>query len=173
MRGRAQGVRPKEADECRFSCPLRPAPGALGPGEVFFSRTPATIAAVLGSCVAVALWDPETSAGGMNHYLLPRWRGGAESAKYGDVANLRLLARFERAGIAISRLRAKVFGGACVMKALCDRPNPLCAQNVAEAREFLDAHAIAIDEEQVEGTAGLRVVFDTADGTASVRRLGR
>jgi chemotaxis protein CheD len=170
---RGQGVRPTEADGCRFSCPLRPAPCALGPGEIFFSRTPATIVAVLGSCVAVALWDPESRAGGMNHYLLPRWRGGAESAKYGDVANLRLLARFERAGIPPPRLRAKVFGGACVMKALCGRPNPLCAQNVAEARELLAAHAIPIDEEHVEGTAGLRVVFDTADGTASVRRLGR
>jgi chemotaxis protein CheD len=159
---------------CRYgSCPPSSVPCPLGPGEVFFSRTPATIAAVLGSCVAIALWDPKSRAGGMNHYLLPRWRGGAESAKYGDIANLRLLARFERAGIALPRLRAKVFGGACVMKALCDRPNPLCAQNVAEAREFLGAHAIPVDEEQVEGTAGLRVVFDTADGTASVRRLGR
>jgi chemotaxis protein CheD len=144
---------------------------ATAPGQIFFSRTPARAVAVLGSCVAVALWDPQSGAGGMNHYLLPRWLGGAETAKYGDVANLWLLGRFERAGIPVARLRARLFGGACVMKPLCDRPNPLSAQNVAAAREFLAAHAIPIDEEHVEGDSGLRVVFDTTDGTASVRRL--
>jgi len=129
--------------------------------------------AVLGSCVAVALWDPESGIGGMNHYLLPRWLGGKETAKYGDIANVGLLARFRRAGVLVSRLRAKLFGGACVMKSLCDRPNRLCAENVAAAREFLAAHAIEIGEEHVEGREGLRVLFDTTDGTASVRRLGR
>jgi chemotaxis protein CheD len=167
-------ARPKgPATRGRRSCPPSPVPCALHPGDVVFSRQPKQIVAILGSCVAVALWDPESGAGGMNHYLLPRWRGGAESAKYGDVANLQLLARFEKDGVPLSRLRAKVFGGACVMKALCDRPNPLGDENVAAAREFLEAHGISIDEEHVAGKSGRRVVFDTCDGTASVRRVGR
>jgi chemotaxis protein CheD len=123
--------------------------------------------------VAVTLWDPQSGIGGMNHYLLPRWRGGAATAKYGDVANLELLARFQRAGVPAARLRARIFGGACVVRSMCAAPNPLCAANVTAARAFLAAHAIAIDEEHVEGNAGLRVVFDTADGSAAVRRLGR
>lgn len=176
--GQGTGVRGQEGrpdgavTRGHCACPSSPIPCALGPGVIFFSREPARAVAVLGSCVAVALWDPLSGAGGMNHYLLPRWRGGTESAKYGDVANGRLLARFQRAGVPASRLRAKLFGGGCVMKTLCSRPNPLCAQNVDAARQFLAAHEIEIDEEHVAGTAGLRVVFDTGDGTASVRRLG-
>jgi chemotaxis protein CheD len=167
-------ARPKEAaTRSCLSCPPCPVPCALRPGDVFFSRQPAQVVAVLGSCVAVALWDPESGAGGMNHYLLPRWRGGAVTAKYGDVANVALVARFEKAGLPLARLRAKVFGGACVMKALCDRPSRLCEENVAAARDFLAAHGIAIDEEHVSGTKGMRVLFDTSEGTASVRRLGR
>ncbi|HEV2721676.1 MAG TPA: chemotaxis protein CheD [Thermoanaerobaculia bacterium] len=131
----------------------------------------AQVVAVLGSCVAVALRDPGSGAGGMNHYLLPRWRGGAETAKYGDIANVWLLGRFERLGVPVSRLRAKLFGGACVMRSFCDQPNRLCEENVATARAFLEAHGIPIDEEHVAGTAGLHVVFDTGDGSASVRRL--
>ena len=171
---RGQGGRPNGAvTRGHCSCPPSPVSCALSPGEIFFARQPARVVAVLGSCVAVALWDPQSGAGGMNHYLLPRWRGGIESAKYGDVANVWLLARFERAGVPVARLRAKIFGGACVVKAMCGRSNRLCDQNVAAAREFLGVHGIEIDEEHVSGTAGLRVTWDTADGTASVRRLGR
>lgn len=174
--GGGHADRPTGPATCRRrSCPpsLANGPLALGPGHIFFSESPARAIAVLGSCVAVTLWDPESGIGGMNHYLLPRWRGGAATAKYGDVANLELLARFERAGVPVARLRARVFGGACVVRSLCARPDSLCAENVETARQFLAAHAIAIDEEHVEGSAGLRVVFDTADGTAEVRRLGR
>lgn len=157
----------------RDSCHLFSVPCALSPGQLFFSTTPVRAVAVLGSCVAVALWDPESGIGGMNHYLLPRWRGGAATAKYGDIANLELLLRFERAGVPVRRLRARIFGGACVVRSFCAEPNRLCAENVSAAREFLKAHAIEIAEEHVEGNAGLRVVFDTADGSAAVRRLGK
>ena len=155
----------------RCSCPQSPVPHALKAGEIFFSREPAHVEAVLGSCVAVALRDPRSGVGGMNHYLVPRWRGGPETAKYGDVANVWLLARFERLGIPVSRLCAKVFGGACVIRSFCDRPNRLCDENVATARTFLGGHRIPIDEEHVAGTSGLRVAWDTGDGRASVRRL--
>lgn len=165
-------VRPTEtATRGRCSCPQSPVHRALNAGEIFFSREPAHVVAVLGSCVAVALRDPRSGVGGMNHYLLPRWRGGAETAKYGDVANVWLLARFQRLGIPVSRLRAKIFGGACVMRAFCDQPNRLCEENVATARAFLELHGIPIDEEHVAGNCGLRLVWDTGDGSASVRRL--
>jgi len=39
-------------------------------GTVFAAREPTVIETLLGSCVAVCLWDPETRVGGMNHFLL-------------------------------------------------------------------------------------------------------
>ena len=157
MRGRAQGVRPKEADECRFSCPLRPAPRALGPGELFFSRTPATIVAVLGSCVAVALWDPETSAGGMNHYLLPRWRGGAESAKYGEYFEALLPLLGSRAVLAVDN----VLMSGTVAEGRSD--GHWSQEQIDRARAF--NHRV-LDDEQLVGT-----VTPVGDGVlVAVRR---
>jgi chemotaxis protein CheD len=134
--------------------------------------TPASVVTILGSCVAVGLWDPESGVGGINHYLLPQWSGGADSLKFGDVANALLLDRFGRAGLPASLLRAKIFGGACVVEAFCHRPNALGVRNVEAARHFLAAHAIPVIEEHVLGKCGMRLCFSTADGAAVVRQLG-
>src|SRR5205814_10110548 len=50
----------------------------LQPGQLHVSAEPTVISTVLGSCVAVCLWDAERSIGGANHYLLP---DGAPNAK--------------------------------------------------------------------------------------------
>jgi len=144
----------------------------LSPGQVFFARTPANIITILGSCVAVALWDPESGVGGMNHYLLPRCLGGTQSAKYGDVASALLLAQFARAGIPVSRLEAKVFGGACVIEAFRRRGDDLGAQNIGAAYDFLTLRGIPIVEEDVRGSSGMRICFRTEDGSVSIRHLG-
>ena len=40
-------------------------------GGVHASSEPTLIKTLLGSCVAVCLWDPRVQVGGMNHFLLP------------------------------------------------------------------------------------------------------
>ena len=40
-------------------------------GDCYVSTEPAVIYTVLGSCVAVCLFDPVRRIGGMNHILLP------------------------------------------------------------------------------------------------------
>ena len=41
-------------------------------GEHYVTGDPeVTLTTILGSCVAVCLWDPERGVGGMNHFLLP------------------------------------------------------------------------------------------------------
>lgn len=52
-------------------------------GEVAASREPAVLETLLGSCVAVCLYDPVLRAGGMNHILLPRCRLGDKNPRCG------------------------------------------------------------------------------------------
>src|SRR3972149_9955326 len=47
----------------------------LPPGQLFASAERAAVSTILGSCVAVCLWDPILKIGGINHYLLPLWTG--------------------------------------------------------------------------------------------------
>ena len=43
-------------------------------GGVHASAEPSMIKTLLGSCVAVCLWDERARVGGMNHFLLPDGR---------------------------------------------------------------------------------------------------
>jgi len=48
-------------------------------GDVAASRLPIVLGTLLGSCVAVCLYDPVLRAGGMNHILLPSCQMGEKS----------------------------------------------------------------------------------------------
>ena len=53
-------------------------------GGIFASREPAVVRTVLGSCVSACLFDPLTSVGGMNHFMLPEGDTEADTpTRYG------------------------------------------------------------------------------------------
>ncbi len=144
----------------------------LHAGQVAAFREPREITTVLGSCVAVCLWDPGQRIGGMNHYLLPHWAGSAHtSARFGNLAVEGLLDRLIRLGCRFSQLQAKVFGGASVLAPARPGTEPLGAQNVRVARHLLGAAGIPIVAEDAGGSRGRRLVFHTDDGEAWVKQL--
>jgi len=138
----------------------------LAPGQLHVSADDVQITTILGSCVAVCLWDGEARVGGMNHFLLPR--GLPPSPRFADHAIPRLLEDLRRRGAQPSRLRAKVFGGACVLEALRDK-SALGACNVEAAREGLAAAGIPVVGEDVGGNLGRKLVFDVQTGSAWIR----
>src|SRR5258708_2971389 len=84
----------------------------LLPSPIFSAREPYIVDTILGSCVAVCLYDVKLKFGGMNHYMLPLWNGeGLASPKYGNIANDKLFERMLRLGSSKQNLVAKVFGG--------------------------------------------------------------
>ena len=69
----------------------------------------------LGSCVAIALYDPRTRIGGLAHTLLPSEsmaRDRSNPAKFPASAVVTLLAEMTRLGADARRVRAKLVGGA-------------------------------------------------------------
>lgn len=87
----------------------------LPPGGMCCPSEATVVSTILGSCVAVCLWDRQQGVGGMNHFLLPRCGSSPATLRYGDVAVARLLAAMERLGCQSADVRAKVFGGAAVL----------------------------------------------------------
>src|SRR5579862_7121055 len=64
----------------------------LLPGQLHASAEPCQISTILGSCVAVCLFDRTRLTGGMNHFLLPNSRQGEqESLRFGDSSTVALL----------------------------------------------------------------------------------
>lgn len=143
----------------------------LHPGHLVASGPPAAVTTILGSCVGVCLWDPLAGVGGMNHYLLPELPPQTHpSARFGDVALPRLLAAVLAEGASRLRLRARVYGGACVLAAF-QAPGHLGERNTELALRFLNDHAIPVDERRTGGRRGRRVLFHTDDGTCAVRDI--
>jgi chemotaxis protein CheD len=141
-------------------------------GEVFAAREPTIIKTLLGSCVAVCLWDPVTRVGGMNHFLLPRslQESTDDSARFGVHAMDLLICEMLKAGADRSRLRAKVFGGAHVL-AVAEEEDGIPSQNITFALEFLKRDGFKLTGSDLGGYLPRRVHFQTDTGRAFVQRV--
>jgi len=142
----------------------------LHPGRVAAFAGPGRISAVLGSCVAMCLFDVRGGLGGMNHFLLPH--DATPSLRLAGPALDALLAALDGLGAHRPALRAKLFGGAWPLGVYGSEP-PLGILNVRAARTALCRHQIPLLEEDVGEIYGRKLVFDTDGGAAVVRRLGR
>lgn len=146
----------------------------LHAGQVLVPREPAEITTILGSCVAIGLWDAVASVGGMNHYMLPRDVGDAYATpRYATYATNLLFEQLQAAGAEPRRLRARIFGGACILNSASTLHHDLGSQNVRAARELLAARRIPVVEEQTGGMHGRKVIFQTSTGDATVLQVNR
>ena len=148
-----------------------PAPARvyLAPGRLYASGEDVQVTTILGSCVAVCIWDAQAQVGGMNHFLLPS--GRTASPRFGDSAVALLIGQVLERGAHRGRLAAKVFGGACVLEAFRADQWSLGARNIEIAREQLEAAAIPVVGEDVGGDRGRKVVFHVRTGAAWVRSI--
>jgi chemotaxis protein CheD len=140
-------------------------------GELHISSDPAEVlSTILGSCVAVCMWDPLARIGGMNHFLLPDGTGrGSDSIKYGAHAMELLINGLLRGGAARSRLLAKLFGGAQMASHFRD----IGAGNIRFARDFLRAESIPCVSESLGGTEARRIQFWATTGQARMLSVPR
>lgn len=134
----------------------------LQPGYLYFTRAAATIRTVVGSCVAVCLWDKELNYGAMNHFLSPEiHKPDHATPRYGNVATAALVNVMREAGCDDKNLVAQIIGGASPANA---PPSDLGVKNVEAARSVLARKGILIVSEDVGGKMGRKVVFDTHTG---------
>lgn len=150
---------------------------AVGLGEVKVSSNPVEILVAygLGSCVAVAMYDPVARVAGLLHAVLPYNLNGSEafSAKYVDSGIAALLRELSAAGADPQRLIVRLAGGANMLVAPGFNSNlNIGERNVAAARATLIAHKLKIKAEDVGGHTGRTVRLFVADGRMTVRVLG-
>jgi len=145
----------------------------LFPSALFADQAPHRVQTILGSCVAVCLYDTRQGWGGINHYMMPWWNGeGIPSPKYGDVSMELLLKKMESFGSYKSDLVAKVFGGAnqhFQKTSLLD----IGERNINTAITFLENQHIPIMGQSVGGTQGRKIVFFTGTGQVYMKLLNQ
>jgi len=142
------------------------------PGTLHAEPAPGLVHTVLGSCVAVCLFDPVRRWGGMNHYVLPLWNGeGLPSPRYGNIAIAKLLEKMLWLGSRRQNLQAKVFGGGALLGVAAGLLN-IGERNVILAADLLGEEAIPIVARDVGGEVSRKLIFNTGTGEVFVRRLG-
>ena len=87
-------------------------------GELYATAEPTVIYTLLGSCVAVCIYDNEKKIGGMNHIFLPGIKECNSSTRYGENAMKYLIKKICSLGGERKNLVAKAFGGAHVIPAI-------------------------------------------------------
>ncbi len=144
----------------------------LHAGQVFATASPTRVTTVLGSCVAVCGWDPDSGIGGINHFLLPHWvEGDLSSPRFGNAAVELLVDELVDLGARAERLQCKIFGGAQMMSGNPRHSAGLGTDNADVARKALSALGIPILAEDTGGRTGRKLIFYTDDGSAWVKRL--
>ncbi|WP_240906060.1 chemotaxis protein CheD [Thiorhodococcus mannitoliphagus] len=141
------------------------------------------LSTLLGSCVAVCLFDPIARVIGMNHFLLPVRNPASghlaldsDAGRYGLWAMEILINEALQLGAQRKRLRAKAFGGANVLQlaslGLPERDG-IGTANVQFVRGFLEQDGVPLVAQDLGGVNGRQVHFYGGDYSVFVRRIPR
>ncbi len=145
----------------------------LYPAALYANTHPTQVVTILGSCVAVCLWDPVTKTGGINHFMLPLWNGqGLASPRYGDIAIEKLIEQMIENGSLHRNLKAKIFGGGEVLELKSSTFN-IGRRNIEIAENLLAEHNIPIISKSVGGKFGRKIMFQTETGEVRMKYVGK
>ncbi len=143
----------------------------VGMGEIVVAQAPVRLAAVLGSCVGVAMYSPRLRLGGLAHVVLPRANGAvANPGKFADTAVPHLLGLMERKGAVRSELIIKIAGGACMFGK--GGPLQIGDANAEVVKEVLQQAGLRIAGQDTGGTQGRRVELDCGTGELHIDCVG-
>lgn len=155
----------------------------LKAGELFILEQPAMISTVLGSCIAVTLFNKRLGFAGICHALLPQCKRKnikkkiedlldnechkcLEAFKYADCSVFMMAEAFSRFGIKPSETEVRLFGGAKMMSCLSshDAKYSVGRQNIDAASMILEHYHLTLASSDAGGSAGRKIMFNTKTG---------
>lgn len=158
----------------------------VGVAELKIAQGPSVMASFgLGSCVAVAMYDPLKKIGGLAHVMLPESRGkpalDGAAGKFADVAVPKLVADLLEMGARKNGLRAKIVGGAQMFEIpgstrkdsvlACGPPAHIGARNIEAVKTQLEQLKIPLVGEDTGGNYGRTVKFNSVSGEIEISSI--
>ena len=133
------------------------------------------ISTLLGSCVAVCLYDSGLPLAGMNHFMLPQMKKGAHADEdvllAGDACMEALLNAMLKQGAAKHRIKAKAFGGGTVIDANLPSSLSIGKRNADFTHEWLDRENIPITASDFLGPWSRKILLVPKNGDAYCKRV--
>ena len=132
------------------------------------------LSTLLGSCVAVCLFDPQMRIGGINHFMLPDMgrskNSDVDSLLSGDFAMEALLNALLSKGAKKVRLQAKAFGGGTIIDTDATSLS-IGMRNANFAKEWLAREGIPLRSSDFLGPWSRKIIFLPFNGEAFCKRL--
>lgn len=138
------------------------------PGTVVVAQGNTAIAVVVGSSVVVTLYDNEQRRGGLCHFIrpLPIFKEHA-TPLFGLPACVALINQFLNSGSSPESLIAGIYGGGWPGWATA-RQREISRGNVEIARDVLRRKRIEIDDEDVFGRRGRKIVYMSGNNDIAI-----
>ncbi len=147
---------------------------SLNISELIVTAEPVVVSTVLGSCVSICLYSPESRCGGMIHFALPEMPDGSddEPLRYGNYAIPKLIDELENlTGRPAARFVAKIIGGANNIGSE-KAHNNIGNANVEIACKILRDLGIKIIAKDVGGAVGRKALFHVTTGRLQSALVG-
>jgi chemotaxis protein CheD len=158
----------------------------LKPGELYFSRDPAVVVTVLGSCISVTMFCKRLGIGGICHGLLPQCTGDGQGnqacsgdcvdgLKYVDCSVRKMVKMFDQYKVPRGEIESKCFGGADLFEHYSGplKAKTVGAQNIAAAENILRREGLKPVAADIGGAQGRKIFFYTNTGEVLLKRLNR
>ena len=132
------------------------------------------LSTLLGSCVAVCLFDPQLRIGGLNHFMLPEMgrskNSDVDSLLSGAYAMEALLNALLVKGAKKPRLQAKAFGGGTIIDTDAGSLS-IGMRNANFAKDWLAREGIPLRSSDFLGPWSRKIIFLPFNGEAFCKRL--
>lgn len=158
-------------------------------GEVYVVEKPEIVWTVLGSCVAIILYHPQSGRGAICHAQLPHQhekenycfdecprrcnresKTGVLIMKYLDCSFNLMMDKMKEMGFKNNSLQAHLFGGSNAL-GLTLNGKTVGDKNISLAEELLDRQKIKVLERDVLGNVGRKIEFNFFTGSSRITYL--
>ena len=147
----------------------------LLPGEFYFGNEHRIIRTLLGSCVAITMWNKQLQVGGMCHYKLPRRLVNSKTqldGNYGEEAMLLFLQHMSRFMLKAEDMVVGVYGAGNMFSDIVKSDEKsIGVQNIKLAHQLLKKLGFVISHESLGGNVSRKISLDLVKGLVKVHGL--
>jgi len=149
----------------------------LKPAELFIAWQPTLVTTLLGSCVGLIFYLPDSQVSAICHCQLP-WQGKAttkvDDFHFVDSSIKYIREYFSSHHLDMAKLEVKMFGGAEIVEASPDGLSSLASvgqQNIEAAVTTLDKYGFQVFKKAVGGRKGYKLYIRTDNGRVLLKRI--
>jgi chemotaxis protein CheD len=150
----------------------------VGMADLKATKVPGVLTTLgLGSCIGIALYDPQAKVAGLAHIMLPDSKAiqnNQNIAKFADTAIVELIKQMERIGAKKSNMKAKIAGGAQMFAFNATNDNLRVGDRNAEATSrILRQLGIPLIASETGANFGRTVELYSEDGRFLIKAIGQ